>query len=154
MKNNLLFSFSDLRLTKLSQKGVFKLNIIRKILNKIKEHYKTHYSFVIVPYDHKKYFQIRIKKLFAHILLVTLLIIGCYTLGVTIINKVINEDIDENVAAINVLKDTSQQQRTYILDLEEQLDIMNEKLIELETLETYIKGIVDYEEEIEEEKEE
>ena len=154
MKNNLLFSFSDLRLTKLSQKGVFKLNIIRKILNKIKEHYKTHYSFVIVPYDHKKYFQIRIKKLFAHVLLVTLLIIGCYTLGVTIVNKIINEDIDENVAAINVLKDTSQQQRTYILDLEEQLDIMNEKLIELETLETYIKGIVDYEEEIEEEKEE
>ncbi|MCG8482550.1 MAG: hypothetical protein MJA31_04505 [Clostridia bacterium] len=130
------------------------MNIIRKILNKIKEHYKTHYSFVIVPYDHKKYFQIRIKKLFAHVLLVTLLIIGCYTLGVTIVNKIINEDIDENVAAINVLKDTSQQQRTYILDLEEQLDIMNEKLIELETLETYIKGIVDYEEEIEEEKEE
>lgn len=123
-------------------------------MNKIAEHYRTHYSFVIVPYDHKKYFQLRIKKLFAHILLTALLVIGCYTLGVTIINKVINEDIDENVAAINVLKDTSQQQRTYIIELEEQLDIMNEKLIELEILETYIKGIVDYEEESEEKEEE
>lgn len=128
-----------------------KLNIMDKILNKIKEHYTTHYSFVIVPYDHKKYFELKIKKLFAHILLIALLLIGCYTLGVTIVNKVITKDIDENVANINVLNDTDEQQKGYISDLEEQLDIMNEKLTELETLETYIKGIVDYEEGEEEE---
>lgn len=119
---------------------------MQKVLDKIKEQYTTYYSFVIVPYDHKRYFEFKVKKLFAHIILSALIILGCYTLGVTIINQVINRNIDENTANITVLKETNQKQREHIFELEEQLDIMNKKLTELEALETYIKDIVDYEE--------
>lgn len=125
----------------------------QRITEMIKRHYLTYYSFVIMPHDHKKYFQLRIRKLYAHITIIILLSLGIYTFGVTFINQKINNEISENVATINVLQNTNQQQQKYISELEDQLKIMNEKLTELESLEAYIRDITDYQDESETENE-
>mgnify|MGYP003834422187 CR=1 FL=1 len=133
--------------------GVYKLTFLNKIKEKLINQLKTHYSFVIVPNTNKKYFQLRVRKLFLHIFVFLTIVIGIYSLFLTIISQKINTDIDTNVAEIEELSTQDQHQKEYISNLEEQLNAMNEKISELENLETYIKDITGYKEEAEEAEE-
>lgn len=126
--------------------------IFKKIVNNLKKQFKSYYSFVIVPNTHKKYFQLRIRKLYFNILIILLLSLGIYSLSLTIANKKISNEISKNVSEISELTTQNQQHQAYISQLENELQIMNEKLQKLESLELYIKDITGYQEE--EEKEE
>ncbi len=128
--------------------------IIKNFGKKLKAQFKNYYSFVIVPNTNKKSFQLRIRKLYFHIIIIVLLSLGIYSLSLTLANRKISASISENVSEINTLTVQNEQQKEYISELESQLEIMNEKLIQLESLEDYIKDITGYEEETEEETEE
>lgn len=120
----------------------------------LKKQFKSYYSFVIVPNTNKKYFQLRIRKLYFNILIILLLSLGIYSLSLTIANKKISNEISKNVSEINELSSQNQEHQAYISNLENQLQIMNKKLAELESLEVYIKDITGYQEEEEEKEEE
>ncbi len=128
--------------------------ILKRFGKILKTQFKNYYSFVIVPNTNKNYFQLRIRKLYFHVLIILLLSLGIYSLSLTLANKKISSSISKNVAEINTLTTQNEYQKEYISELENQLEIMNEKLLELEALEGYIKDITGYEEETEEETEE
>lgn len=129
------------------------MNFISGLIKKLIKQFKNYYSFVIVPNTHKKYFELRIRKLYLHLILLLLLGIGVYSLGLSILNQKINSEVEANATEIVELETKDAQQKKYISQLEDNLQIMNEKLGELEDLETYIKNITGYNEEEEKQEE-
>lgn len=118
-----------------------KISKFNKVIQSLKTQMVTYYCLVLVPSNSSKYFQIRIRKLIAHLLVIIIVAVSIYSTIMTVAHVSIKKEIKENNQQIYQYMTTNSQQEAYIKQLNAQLETINEKIAYLKSLEKQAKTL-------------
>ncbi len=111
----------------------------------IKHQFIHQYNLEIQPSTSSKTLHLQVRKGFLHAFVMVVIGVVLYSSSIGLLNGKLNYYISTNVSSITNIKAVNYQQEKYIQDMYAKLDVMNEKLVELHSLEEKVKSLSGYE---------